>query len=312
MKKKEWCIDAPWGRLAFVSWGVSSNKPVFLCHGRQDSAVTFELLVKLLPDDHYYVSIDLPGNGKSDSYAPGMPQWYVLIVVPAMKLAIDHLGWKTFDFIGHSMGTAIGDVYNFTWPGQIERVIHIDPIPSWKRTMAWHYNVAIRDRYEMHFKNYHMNFTVSPHALTYDEAVAVVQRGRRLTPEAAKLVTKRNLVPAGDDKYRLCWEQRAKWQVYQPLCKEYYIDLLATSRTPTLILEAREKMEEEHDDLVRYIQKKLLKLNPLNRWHVVDGHHDCHLCVPELVAPSVVSFLRMKVERGTMDKSVRKWWKSSL
>ncbi|CAB3222471.1 unnamed protein product [Arctia plantaginis] len=104
--KCEWQIQAPWGelshrqlsphlqqssplssppplalshgsgQLAFnvTSWGNPRAPPVFLAHGRQDCATTFQPLLELMnPEDFFYVSIDMPGSGNSAPF-PIEPQ----------------------------------------------------------------------------------------------------------------------------------------------------------------------------------------------------------------------------------------------
>ncbi|XP_063632403.1 serine hydrolase-like protein 2 [Cydia splendana] len=69
---REWTIDAPWGKIAMISWGNEAGLPVLLVHGRQDSAATFEPLLQLLPDSYHYVALDLPGHGRSDPFPTGV------------------------------------------------------------------------------------------------------------------------------------------------------------------------------------------------------------------------------------------------
>ncbi|KAI8426966.1 hypothetical protein MSG28_014626 [Choristoneura fumiferana] len=65
-KMEELVLEVPWGKLAMATWGDSAKPPVLLVHGYVDSAATFVPLVNLLPDDYYYVALDLPGHGRSD------------------------------------------------------------------------------------------------------------------------------------------------------------------------------------------------------------------------------------------------------
>ncbi|XP_075989508.1 uncharacterized protein LOC142985300 isoform X3 [Anticarsia gemmatalis] len=63
---RTWKIKAPWGQLSLTSWGNPNSPPVFLVHGRQDCAATFQPLLQLLPQEYYFVAIDMPGSGPSD------------------------------------------------------------------------------------------------------------------------------------------------------------------------------------------------------------------------------------------------------
>ncbi|CAH2101422.1 unnamed protein product [Euphydryas editha] len=99
----EWFFDAQWGKIALISWGNQKGMPVLLVHGRQDSAATFLPLLEYLPDDHYYVALDMPGHGKSDQLPIGitLSRFFGVFV---MDLTIQHLKWTEFICIGHSMG----------------------------------------------------------------------------------------------------------------------------------------------------------------------------------------------------------------
>lgn len=44
-----------------MSWGAPQHRPVLLVHGYMDSAATFIPIVELLPDDYFYLAVDLPG-----------------------------------------------------------------------------------------------------------------------------------------------------------------------------------------------------------------------------------------------------------
>ncbi|KAH9633652.1 hypothetical protein HF086_009752 [Spodoptera exigua] len=72
LKEQEYSIKAPWGNIAALAWGDPSNPPVILCHGKLDASSGFRPLVSRLPTCFFYLSIDLPGNGKSDHLPKGV------------------------------------------------------------------------------------------------------------------------------------------------------------------------------------------------------------------------------------------------
>lgn len=58
--------------LTALTWGSPTNPAVLLCHGKLDACSGFRPLVSLLPDCFYYVSVDLPGNGRSTHLPKGL------------------------------------------------------------------------------------------------------------------------------------------------------------------------------------------------------------------------------------------------
>ncbi|RVE40944.1 hypothetical protein evm_014406 [Chilo suppressalis] len=111
-----------------LCWGDPSHSPVLLCHGRLDSCSSFRPLVQRLPRAHFYVSVDLPGNGRSDHYPRGA-SLNVVDYVPPIERIRDHFKWEKYTYIGHSLGAAIGKYLNHLYPGQITRMVDVDPEP---------------------------------------------------------------------------------------------------------------------------------------------------------------------------------------
>ncbi|CAG9789724.1 unnamed protein product [Diatraea saccharalis] len=103
----EFFVKVPWGNIALVSWYEGSLEPVLMVHGRLDSAATFFPLVAQLPRNRQYVAVDLPGNGRSDAFPKGLPIKRFDFIT-AIDFVVRHMGWKSFVFLGHSMGCEIG------------------------------------------------------------------------------------------------------------------------------------------------------------------------------------------------------------
>ncbi|MFT5859287.1 MAG: pimeloyl-ACP methyl ester carboxylesterase [Flavobacteriaceae bacterium] len=85
-------------QLSFDTQGV--GRPVIFLHGFLASSKMWADL--LLPDNHKAIFIDLPGHGKSnaeDTLCDTMEE-----MAAAVSEVADHLGLKSFDVIGHSMG----------------------------------------------------------------------------------------------------------------------------------------------------------------------------------------------------------------
>ncbi|XP_018368995.1 PREDICTED: serine hydrolase-like protein isoform X3 [Trachymyrmex cornetzi] len=100
-------LSVPWGHVAARTYGSPTGKPVLAVHGRLDNAGTFTRLMKYLPKElFYYVCIDLPGHGWSSHF----PSWMILDVMDyahALYFILEVLQWKTFIYLGHSLGAQI-------------------------------------------------------------------------------------------------------------------------------------------------------------------------------------------------------------
>lgn len=98
-----------------LTWGDPSNPPVVMCHGKLDVCSGFRPLVSLLPTTLFYVSVDLPGNGKSDHFARGS-RFTVVDLVPTILKIQQHFKWDRFAYVGHSLGVIIGTFLIYLTP----------------------------------------------------------------------------------------------------------------------------------------------------------------------------------------------------
>ncbi|KAG5314606.1 SEHL2 protein, partial [Acromyrmex insinuator] len=121
-------LSVPWGHVAARTYGSPTGKPVLAVHGLLDNAGTFTRLMKYLPKDlFYYVCIDLPGHGWSSHF----PSWMMLDIMDyahALYFVLEVLQWKTFIYLGHSLGAQIGAIFSIFHPNRIEKLISFDGI----------------------------------------------------------------------------------------------------------------------------------------------------------------------------------------
>lgn len=93
-----------------MTWGDERNPPVVFCHGKQDVCSSFRPLIRKLPENFYYVSVELPGNGKSDPLPKGVAL-SIFDFIPTIKQVKEHFKWNKFMYIGHSLGVTIGEYF---------------------------------------------------------------------------------------------------------------------------------------------------------------------------------------------------------
>ncbi|KAL4714785.1 hypothetical protein ACJJTC_002644 [Scirpophaga incertulas] len=290
--EKEWFIEVPWGRICVVAWGECSDPPVLLCHGSVDTAVCFRPLVKLLPKNFYYVSIELPGNGKSDHYPAGM-MISAYDLVYAMAAVVRHFRWQTFDYMAHSYGTLIGFLYNISYPGAMTKIVNFDPVPmgmtvSPKEFGTW---------YHRHFTKYYENFDAyntpkeNGPRYTWQEALNKLMENRGLSEKNAAATLERVSEPVGDGLVRYTFDQRMKLVNRPPFSPDQLVKLVTSVRTPTLSIIARDTLDKGDYGNLRHLLDQSQHPHGNYRAIVLEGGHDVHFENPERMAGFVGQFL---------------------
>ncbi|XP_041968431.1 serine hydrolase-like protein [Aricia agestis] len=184
-----------------VSWGSSRDPGVLLVHGYMDSAATFIPLVRLLPREHYYVAIDMPGHGSSDPFPVG-PVVSHAHQLEAARRVVEHLGWTSFIFVSHSVGFIIGVLYNVVYPGRVTRMVHLDPVPPLTAYCYHHYHLTVWFAFT-HEEYYENQWDLQRNkTFCYEDAVNSVMRKRKVNREQAEVLLSRGLVNAGEAMYR--------------------------------------------------------------------------------------------------------------
>ncbi|XP_063836883.1 serine hydrolase-like protein 2 [Ostrinia nubilalis] len=297
----EWFIDAPWGKIALISWGDPSGTPVLLVHGRQDSAATFIPLLEHLPDSYYYVGMDLPGHGQSDPLPIG-PMLTRLHFLVAVEYALRHLNWDQFVFIGHSMGCEQGLFYNRIYPGKITKFIFLDPLPSLQRLQIHNYEEYYGSFYKEYYSKY-KKYNHDDRVYTKKKVLEAVMRNRGLNENQAELVLSRNLHCIGEDLYKLAWDKRLKFPAPQNYPVDYYVDLFSKLLPPTLIISASNSLNpdfRERNEKALHLVRELQKNTDYFFVETVTGGHDVHLTDSESVARCVLGFLSKTMKKAKL------------
>ncbi|CAG9789721.1 unnamed protein product [Diatraea saccharalis] len=233
--------------------GNPNGDPALLVHGRQDSAATFIPILEYLPDNCYYVALDLPGHGMSDP----LP---------------------------------ISLFYNAIYPNKIKKFIFFDPLPSLQRLQhtdpVQYYNMFYAEYYEHYNENNQNN-----RFLSKEKAMESVMRARGLSASQAEIVLSRNLKKVGDNLYRLSWDRRLKYPAPQNFPIDYYYQLFSNI-PPTLIISAtKAKGYSERAAAVDELVDRLKTTGNLTL-ETVEGNHDVHLVRPDAVAEKLLPFLK--------------------
>lgn len=295
--EKEWYIQAPWGRIAIIAWGNCYDPPVLLCHGLNDSAISYRPLVRVMPKNFYYIGIDLPGNGTSDSFPPGL-MFSIYDVIFSVKTVVRHFRWKQFVYIGHSFGAVLGKVYNVCYPNDISKLIEIDAINFLgiepEGFVEWYKYYFVN-----FYKNYHKINTPkdSNPKLKREEALASMRKSRPLlTEEQASLVLDRLCEPAGDGLIRYTFDRRNVYVHGIPFSAEHIRRIFTAVKTPILTIAFQESLDKKLFRNTSFLLDKSAYPHGNLRCVTIEGGHDGHISNPERLAPFLELFLTKGLE----------------
>ncbi|XP_050359717.1 serine hydrolase-like protein [Nymphalis io] len=292
-KTEEWGVEAAWGKIACVSWGDPGQSPVLLVHGYMDTAATFIPILQHLPDKYYYVAIDLPGHGKSDPFPVG-PLISQAHQVVAINYVIQHLKWETFVCITHSVGFIIGILYNYIYPFRISKMVNLDPVPPLSTYCFQDYSPHLwyQYLYDDYYENYSRWELERSKEYTYEQAINLLVRSRKLTKEQSAVVLSRTLVPVGAGKYRLSWEPSMKKVVGIPMTEDMLSQIVTTNAPKMLNIVASVDetipiFKKNGVRLMKRFQESIPNFIVIN----VTGTHDVHITNPEAFVDKINDFL---------------------
>lgn len=255
---------------------------------------SFSNLLPLLPQNFYYVCIDLPGHGRSAhanvGYILDMP-WYVL----AVKRVIDHFKWSNIYLLGHSLGGNISFFISALYPELVLKLIIIDTLTA---------QVIPSVSFASILRNSYLEPTLKLEKLSPDEApiysledfVEKMKEARLtdVTTEQLAKMAERNLSKVGHNQYKFTNDQRTKMLGLQSHFTVEFLENVANDICcPTLLILARNSIVTRPESEDRRI---VLKVNKNATIHITDGDHDMHISRPNQVAQFIVPFLRKETK----------------
>ncbi|XP_058802008.1 serine hydrolase-like protein 2 isoform X2 [Phymastichus coffea] len=120
-------LKVPWGYVDAKTWGNPQKTHILVVHGIMDNAGAFDRLIAQLPENFYYVCIDLPGHGLSSHFPSGLLLSYFSFVL-TIRYVLDELKWDQTYYMGHSFGAHLGVLFSIIYPHRIQKLILIDGI----------------------------------------------------------------------------------------------------------------------------------------------------------------------------------------
>ncbi|KAF7272248.1 hypothetical protein GWI33_014960 [Rhynchophorus ferrugineus] len=293
MKVTEKSIEAPWGTIALKLWGDESNQAVLTVHGIMDNAGSFDTLIPLLPQEYFYICVDLPGHGKSSHFPPHLPI-HSLDYIIVYQLVTKYFKRNKYIIMGHSYGGQLGLIFAQFYPELVDKLIMFDtvvlfPIPtdSLKFYMLEKFKLylSIEDKLK----------TGKAPQYTYEEALQRVMEGHppQISQEAAVGILKRMLIAKDNGKFEFSLDQRLK-NFINPIHDVAYAAKLIKRyplQCPILIVFGTDNQAQR--EYVRPVLQLLQKQKNV-AIKFVPGYHDVHNEKASEVAPHVVEFLAKK------------------
>lgn len=287
-------IPVPWGHIAAKEWGDSNGIPVLGLHGWQDNCGTFDTLIPLLPADLHIVAVDLPGHGLSSRKPPGM-LYHLFDWITDVRRVIDHLQWKKYSLLAHSMGAGIAMGYAAVYPDEVEKVVGLDgikpavyPIDGLPKQIA----KGIRQLWRCEER-----MAQPPRPISVEDAVELLVDAMRgaITEESAQVLLKRGATPMADDPGRLIFNRdpRLKVTSIPGVTDEQLMSLSRNLSCDLLLILANEGIAfafspmEQLEAILEVYRQRCRSFRMVK----VDGTHHVHLNNPERVAPYIKEFL---------------------
>ncbi len=114
-----------------TEWGQAGNRPLMMWHGLARTGRDFDTIAAALSDRFHILCPDTIGRGLSE-WSPTPDEDYCLDAYARLAAAIaDDAGWTTLDWVGTSMGGALGiRVAATTLAGRIGRLVINDIGPT--------------------------------------------------------------------------------------------------------------------------------------------------------------------------------------
>lgn len=116
-------------KMAYVEWGAEDNPNVLICvHGLTRNCRDFDFLSEAMLDRYRVICPDIVGRGRSNWLTHPQDYGFPLYVADIQAL-MAHVGAKTVDWVGTSMGGLIGMLIASQTPSAIRRMVLNDVGP---------------------------------------------------------------------------------------------------------------------------------------------------------------------------------------
>ena len=275
--------------FAVKIWGDPDGIPVMALHGWLDNAASFDVIAPMLTGC-CVVAVDLSGQGYT-SHRPYNSSYLIWSDLPELLQIADHLGWDTFNLIGHSRGGMIATLFAIASPMRIKRLVTLDTLmPMASPTNDATNNLREYMKNDRHFlKRQREGVKQRPFA-SLDLAIAARQKLMPIEDASARLILERGTCKV-DDGYVWRHDERLKGRSAVKLTAAQNKVLYADLEADTLFIVAKESMGRMPGIAEFVATNEKVTMVP------IDGNHHFHMEEPAPeVAMTIVNFLSDSAE----------------
>ncbi|WP_371925228.1 alpha/beta fold hydrolase [Pseudomonas sp. H9] len=252
--------------LAALLSGPDDGMPVIALHGWLDNANSFAQLTPKLSGLRI-LALDLAGHGHSDHRPAGVGYTLPDYVHDVLRVA-EHMGWKRFALLGHSLGAIISVMLAGALPERITRLALIDgviPHTGEPQDTAERMGMALQAQLELEKKRK----AVHP---ALEQAVKARMRGVvAVSSEAAELLAQRGLMPVAGG---YTWRSDSRLTLPSPtrLSQVQAMSFVRRIACPAKLVVAADGMLARHSELLEQLPFSHELLPGGHHLHVNDEH----------------------------------------
>ena len=251
-----------------------------LClHGWLDNAASFMPLAPLL-NGLDLVALDLPGHGFSEHRHP-TTRYHFIDYLFNVDAALDGLEWEDCHFIGHSLGAAISSTYSAGAPERTRSIVLLDSMGPVSSTAD---GTASRLRRSL-VKNRRGTSRVR-HFDSVEDMVKARRMVSDLSAAAARLICERAARPV-DGHFEWRSDPALNWVSSLVMTDEQALDLVRNIESPALTFTATEESPWSSLAKLEARRQAMAHAKPVT----LQGHHQFHMDVPELIADTIRNFI---------------------
>ena len=280
MNMQEITLELPHTSLQALQFG-DGKHTVLALHGWMDNAMSFAPLAPyLLDDDMRLIAIEFAGHGRS-KHRPINSGYHFSDHMRDVMFAVEALGIKEIDIIGHSLGAIAISMLAGVYPERFRRLVCIEcygpPFVSDHHSLPQ----------EMAERLLKLDYTRNRSYKTYPQLEQLVQariQAGKMKAESAALLMRRN-VEETENGYRFISDRRLS--LGQPLLMSegQVQEFLARIQAPVLMIEGQQGFVPHWPHLKgRYDKTPSLQLVSL------PGGHHLHMDEPQSVAHAIREF----------------------
>lgn len=251
-------------KLAGLSWGDPSEKPLLALHGWLDNAASFACLAPLL-EGYYVVALDLTGHGLS-AHRSADASYQIWDDLPEILGVLAALGWDSFQLVGHSRGAIIASLLASAFPERVRGLVLLDalsPQPVAEQNFPAQLRTALEEKPRLVARTNRVFSGI-------EEAIATREK-TGLATDAAQRLVERN-VSACSDGVTWTTDARLRGASAVKMTQGQINAVLGALDMPTLLLLAQDSTLQP-PGLAEYARRYIDQLTV----HTVAGGHHFHM-----------------------------------